>query len=86
MKGGASKGSIGLLYDHDVDGPGESCCIDFIVKVTKIADEFANVIHAVHLELDVLYPCESLVPKDRRSTSRDTAFGRPQLRVRWTIV
>lgn len=49
MEWGTSEGSIGLLNNNNIDGSSESGCIDLIVEVTKVADDLADVIHAVHV-------------------------------------
>lgn len=51
MKRRAGERSVGLLDDHDVDRARERCRVDLIVEVSEIADELANIVHAVHLSI-----------------------------------
>ena len=51
MEWRAGEGAIRLFNDDDINGTRKGCCVDFIVEVSKVADELSNVVHAVHSEL-----------------------------------
>jgi hypothetical protein len=44
----AREASIRLFYNHHINGPCQSGCIDFVVEVSEVAKDFTNVAHAIH--------------------------------------
>jgi len=49
VKRRASKGTIWLFDDNNIDCAGESRGIDLIIEETEIADDLSDIVHTVHV-------------------------------------
>lgn len=49
MKGRASKGTVRLFNDDNVDRASESRGVYLVVEKTEIADDLSDIVHTVHV-------------------------------------
>lgn len=77
MERRAGVSAVGLLHHDDINSPGEGGRVDLIVEVSEVADELANVVHAVHGSGGRVLPgvtaCLTLEPQSEVRNGHGTA-------------
>jgi len=49
MKRRASKGTIRLFDDNNIDCAGKSRGVDLVIEEAEVADDLSDIVHAVHV-------------------------------------
>lgn len=48
VEGRTGEATIWLLYHNDINGTCQCCTVDFIVKLPKVGNKLADIVHRIH--------------------------------------